>query len=67
MKLKFDVRKFGAAVGGFGLSAAAFADGTDPTSSILTTLATYATDVGSIAAAVLLIVYGKKLVSYLRV
>lgn len=41
--------------------------GNDPTSTITTQLATYATDVAAIAAAVLLIVYGKKLVSYLRV
>jgi len=51
----------------FAVSGAAMADAADPTSSITTTLATYAVDVATIAAAVLLIVYGKKLVSYLRV
>ena len=49
-------------------SVSAFAQtSSDPTSTITTQLGTYATDVGLIAAAVLLIVYGKKLVGYLRV
>lgn len=39
----------------------------DPTSTIASQLATYATDVGTLAAAVLLIFYGKKLVSFLKV
>ena len=39
----------------------------DPTTDIVTTLGTYGTDVGLLAAAVLLIFYGKKLVSYLKV
>ena len=39
----------------------------DPTAGIVTTLGTYAVDVGLLAAAVLLIFYGKKLVSYLKV
>lgn len=39
----------------------------DPTTGIVTTLGTYATDVGLLAAAILLIFYGKKLVSYLKV
>lgn len=46
-------------------SGVAMAD--DPSTAIVTQLGTYATDVGLLAAAVLLIYYGKKLVSYLRV
>lgn len=66
MKL-FD--KVAAGVAAMGMSVAAFAQTTssDPTTQITTQLGTYLTDVGAIAAAVLLIVYGKKLVSYLRV
>lgn len=55
------------AAGAMVLSGAAMADASDPTTTITGTLATYATDVGVIAVAVLTIVYGKKLVSYLRV
>ena len=55
----------------FGTSAVVFAQtsggSTDPTTSILAQLATYLADVASIASAVLLIVYGKKLVGYLKV
>jgi hypothetical protein len=67
MKFNLKARSIASALALAFASVPAFADGTDPTSSITTTLATYATDVGTIAAAVLLIVYGKKLVSYLRV
>lgn len=45
----------------------AAAASTDPTTGIVTTLTTYGTDVGLLATAVLLIFYGKKLVSYLKV
>lgn len=56
------------AVGAFAASGLAMADpAADPTAGIVTTLGTYAADVGLLAAAVLLIFYGKKLVSYLRV
>jgi hypothetical protein len=47
------------------VSGMAMAD--DPSAAIVTTLGTYATDVGLLAAAVLTIFYGKKLVSYLKV
>jgi len=69
--MKFDVRKWGVAVISTVMSVAAFAQtsggSSDPTSSIASTLATYATDVGTLGAAVLLIIYGKKLVRYLNV
>ncbi|HEV7121839.1 MAG TPA: hypothetical protein VGN24_00240, partial [Rhodanobacter sp.] len=39
----------------------------DPSTGIVSTLGTYATDVGLLAAAILAIFYGKKLVSYLKV
>lgn len=67
---KFDVRKWAAGAGSMVMSVAVFAQGTgstDPTTSILAQLATYLADVASIASAVLLIVYGKKLVGYLKV
>jgi type IV secretory pathway VirB2 component (pilin) len=72
MKSKF-VRygnKVAAVVGSVMLPVAAFAQSSgssDPTSTISSQLATYLTDVGTLAAAVLLIFYGKKLVSFLKV
>lgn len=68
MKSKF--QKFLTACALMGVSAVSFAQGSgssDPTSTITSTLTGYATDVGLIAVAVLTIVYGKKLVSFLRV
>ena len=60
--------KFAAVVAGMVVSFASFADApADPTTGIVTTLGTYGTDVGLLASAVLLIFYGKKLVSYLKV
>lgn len=51
------------------VSAASFAQtsGNDPTSTLVSTLGTYATDVGLLAVAILTIAYGKKLVGYLKV
>jgi hypothetical protein len=57
--------KFFAGFAGFATTGLALAD--DPSTSIVTTLGTYATDVGLIAVAVLGIFYGKKLVGYLKV
>ena len=56
-----------AGVAGALVAGVASAQTADPTTGIVTTLGTYATDVGLLAAAVLLIFYGKKLVSYLKV
>ena len=67
MKFRYKAEKLTVGVGALLMSGFAMADATDPTSTITTQLATYGTDVATIAAAVLLIVYGKKLVSYLRV
>jgi hypothetical protein len=67
---KFDVRKWAAGASSMFLSVAVFAQGsgsTDPTAGIVAQLTTYLADVASIATAVLLIVYGKKLVGYLKV
>jgi cytochrome c biogenesis protein CcdA len=55
------------AAGFSALASSGFVMADDPTTGILTTLGTYGTDVGLLAAAVLLIFYGKKLVSYLKV
>lgn len=68
--MKFYARKFAAGVAAAVMSAGAFAQGSggsDPTSSLASQLGTYATDVGTIAVAVLLIFYGKKVVPYLKV
>ncbi|ULU23794.1 major capsid protein [Dyella terrae] len=66
--VRFGAEKVAVAAGGLLMSGFAMADASaDPTTTITGTLATYATDVGLIAVAVLTIVYGKKLVSYLRV
>jgi hypothetical protein len=54
-----------AVLGSAVVSGAALAD--DPSTAIVTTLGTYATDVGLLAVAILTIFYGKKLVSYLKV
>ena len=59
--------RLAAAAAGLLGTSAAMATGSDPTTDIVTTLTAYAGDVGLLAAAVLLIYYGKKLVSYLRV
>jgi hypothetical protein len=65
------MKQMAVAVGGALASAGAFAQtgggSSDPTPSIVSQLGTYATDVGLLAVAVLAIVYGKKLVGYLRV
>ncbi|WP_266182151.1 hypothetical protein [Dyella humicola] len=49
------------------IGGAAMADASDPTSTFVSTLGTYAVDVGLLAVAVLGIYYGKKLVGYLKV
>jgi hypothetical protein len=68
--MKFDGRKWVAGAVAVVASVGAFAQGSgssDPTSSIVSTLGTYATDVATLAAAILLIFYGKQLVAYLKV
>ena len=64
-------KKLAVGMGAMAVSVASFAQtsgsGSDPTAQITSQLGTYLTDVGSIVTAVLLIVYGKKLLSYLRV
>jgi hypothetical protein len=64
------MKQLAVGVGAALASAASFAQSSgssDPTSTIVSQLGTYATDVGLLAVAVLAIVYGKKLVGYLRV
>jgi hypothetical protein len=67
---KFDVRKWAAGASSMFLSVAVFAQGsgsTDPTTTIVAQITTYTADVATIAAAVLLLFYGKRLVGYLKV
>ena len=70
MRNKFKwVKVVGVGLVSVAMTGAAFAQtsGSDPSTAIVATLGTYATDVGLIAVAVLTIVYGKKLVGYLKV
>ena len=64
---QFRATALAVSVAALAVASPAFAQAADPTTSIVATLTTYGTDVGLLAVAVLLIFYGKKLVSFLKV
>lgn len=63
------VKKVVVGAGGFLVAGAAFAQtsSSDPTSTITTTLGTYGPDIAAIVSAMLILFYGKKLYTLLKV